>query len=620
MPDIFSEFGGRALPKGVANDPFAEFGGRASTEPGSSAQTAINEQHPDLGLWERTKVQNLTGGQDTVAVNHLKSLGFEAQPLGNFRFAIRKPGGKWYQTERSGGWPELSDLSDVVGGVVTGAGMVGGVVIGTPVGAATGTVVAGPLGTVPGGFAGGVAGSAAGGALAERGLHDIGEGLLGMKMTPEESIAAMKHEALAGAVGEVGGRALGYAGKKIVERFPAVGQAADRVGEFLKRPLKLEKAKDALGREIMAGQDVRAGVTYAATGMLPQKETLRRADIGVATAGLERKEAASEFRQQMLERVRNADSAAEEGIARGRAEAKGLKFEPSPATATRRLETQIIEEGGKKRVNIPSEIARPDWGVTAKALEGSPEVGAIMRKWFGEEFVPVMEGGLKRGSHAMLQREARLGGLIAEKGPEWAQKASTGFAQDMAAYMVGHPEFRTGLPSEVLADLAETAQGQVTQEGAATVMRTLSSKLSGRAISPRLQSAQTAFEDAIINRMRKKTSMLSSREARLLAAANDARVSQTARTALARADYSALSPKAPYADFQATWLGGRMVPPALQALTTKPAAWVGRRASAGLGEAIQRLAKLKPHLSEEQLRRIVALGAQAGAREKTSHR
>lgn len=660
---------------------------RVQKGPGSTPETAVNQQHPDLGWWERSKLMNLTGGQDTAAVRHLESLGFEARPLGDFRFAIRKPGEKsWYQTEKSGGMPEFSDITDVIGGAATTAGMVTGGVAGTAGGALLGTPAAPGVGTVALGLAGGVAGSAAGGAAVEGSLHGVGK-LLGMGITPRESLSAMGHEAAAGAIGEVGGRALGYVGGKVLQKFR--GPAA-RVGEALEKPLKVERAEKALGREHAAEDAARATFREAREGVAPYrealethranvaakavarkaeerafkptvegartqalraeeqafplKEDLRGAAAETAGAAYERKAAAMEFKEMMRQRVQNATQDAEEAIARGKAEAQGLEFEPTgySQSTTKRVEETIRRNAGEvsgrlTRMQLPTGVADPAWGVTSKALEKFPSLGAVLRKHLGKNFHPVDELGEKFGSTAMQSRSRRLAQQGAEKGADWWNETSPKLTEDLAAWMLGNPEFNAGLSEAVRAPLRAAAAGKITPELASKVVTTFQEHLTGRAITPRLAAAQRALEEAQLGQMgarkallkspeagklseaqmRKRLAaeppeslkrargeydeavqgrmgagdrMLSSSEMKAFRGARRGLSAQGARTARARATVSALDPKASEAERGMGWLGSRMLPK----LLTKPAEMGARRGMAFVGRQLRKLAAEDP--------------------------
>jgi hypothetical protein len=386
--------------------------------------------------------------------------------------------------------------------------------------------------------------------------------------------------------------------------------------------LEAYKGKLAESRATEAARRAEAAQAAGAEEMAPRQSKLLGAREEEAWARLEKAEAVKENRAAMMAKFESATGAADEAILKGRKIGLSMFPEGHPVTVTETVKT--MSGGGRPRLGVPSIVARPDFGVTAQALVDNPELGSIYRRWLGPEFVPEFVEGGKRGSFSMKNRSDRLRWLIEERGEEWAEKAGEGLVKDTAAFMLSNPAFTRDLDEAALMAIGQAAAGKVTQEGAETTIRVLETKLSGRTVTPRLREAQETLEDATIERLRataeklegqvgldpestaaqlalkqaaidrmkanaelqgartkvlpklqeaqkglagaraKRTEagagLLTAKE-QTVAPARRALEEQMARTGQARAAFSALDPRSPYANFGATWLNtGRLTP------------------------------------------------------------
>ena len=161
---------------------------RPSTMPGASASRPINEMHPDLAMGTRALIKN-TDPTSAAGLRHLRAQGFEAEDLGGYNYALRKPGGKWHQLEREGF--ELADVLDLPGDILSGVAGGAGALAGS---------AAGPAGTIGGGAAGMAAASAV--------KSGIGRAL-GLDTTLAEAAEGALIEGATGAAFEVGAKAIG---------------------------------------------------------------------------------------------------------------------------------------------------------------------------------------------------------------------------------------------------------------------------------------------------------------------------------------------------------------------------------------------------------------------------
>lgn len=158
-----------------------------SMPPGFVEDEVINEQHPDLGWWERTKLQNVAPSEASKAKYLRDRLDYDVTTIDG-RLAIKKPNeDQWYRIESDSWIPELSDITDigneVVSAIGTGLGVVGGAAASAPTG--------------PGALAGGAAGGAAAAAAIEGGRMGLGK-LAGFETTPKEALVNLGTEAVLG--------------------------------------------------------------------------------------------------------------------------------------------------------------------------------------------------------------------------------------------------------------------------------------------------------------------------------------------------------------------------------------------------------------------------------------
>jgi hypothetical protein len=233
-----------------------------------SAEVPVNEQHPGVTALTRAKLMNFAATPAT-AKRFLEKEGFEVVDRGNFNFSIRKPGEAEFKVVDPEGL-DLQDVTDVAGDVFEGVTSVVGAGFGTTAGA-----LGGPAGALAGGVAGGAAGAAAG----EGVKQGIGS-LLGIEATPEESIERLKTEAIAGAGGEILGRAAGLVSK-------GVGKAAGGVKSLA------GKAVDKAAKRTLPGQAERQGARELGRNVVDDlvpdevadkavREVTKQAEVGVA--------------------------------------------------------------------------------------------------------------------------------------------------------------------------------------------------------------------------------------------------------------------------------------------------------------------------------------------------
>ena len=207
----------------------------ASWEPGKHWMKPIDDEHPELGVWQRIKLKSLADtGPATLKLN-LEKEGFEARHRGGMSFSIRKPGEKtWYVVDPSG-FELIDDTLEFLGSIAPStAGMIAATGKGAAAGATVGTAVPG-IGNVAGGIVGGILGSGAGAAAGEAAKMGAGK-LLGIEYAPEEVGKKIAMEAAFGAGGQAaapllgklagaGKRALMGEGKEVAMRNLAKQQA-----------------------------------------------------------------------------------------------------------------------------------------------------------------------------------------------------------------------------------------------------------------------------------------------------------------------------------------------------------------------------------------------------------
>ena len=162
----------------------------AHLQPGGTAESALQEGHPDVGFMDRFRIM-FRGGDQAAGQRLLESRGFEAQAMGGSQYAVRKPGEEqWRLLDEPGA--SLQDITDVAGDVLSLGGTIGGGIVGAP---------------------GGIAGGAAGAALGSAGATGLRQILSGLPATTEEITGELGEAALTGATAELGGRVLGGAAR-----------------------------------------------------------------------------------------------------------------------------------------------------------------------------------------------------------------------------------------------------------------------------------------------------------------------------------------------------------------------------------------------------------------------
>jgi len=274
----------------ASKDKWDSIVGPTLTGPGSSPETAIDEQHPELPTSKRLKLKNFAEGiSPEVMVRELKKEGFDVFPTAD-HYAIRKPGEtKWHKVEKSGwGWMEmLKDLGDYGTDLIKDIGWLGG----AGVGAAAGTAATGgPWG----GLAVSIPAAGAGSGLAQ-GVVDFLARNAGIVPTEKESTGALKREVIHGAAGQailggagmVAGKALkGIANKYRGWRTPA---RPPTIAEQLGMKKGPKAGYDFVDREITQGMppDAYLGQRGGLRGVVPEgpagKQTRKfekYADIG----------------------------------------------------------------------------------------------------------------------------------------------------------------------------------------------------------------------------------------------------------------------------------------------------------------------------------------------------
>lgn len=198
-----------------------------AVNPGEHWSVPLQEQHPEV---ERFKLMNLSATPETMA-RYLKNQGFEAKHRGGWDFSIRKPGEDKWKVIDPDTWTDMlpfvgGDWSDVIGDVATILGATGGAVAATLPTAVTG----------PGAVVAGTAGAAGGAAAVEAGKQGLAK-LVGLDPTLGEAASRVGEEALYGATGELGGRALGALARSPLGKRALLGAGRARrgVGEVVKR-------------------------------------------------------------------------------------------------------------------------------------------------------------------------------------------------------------------------------------------------------------------------------------------------------------------------------------------------------------------------------------------------
>jgi hypothetical protein len=451
---------------------------------------------------ERTQLNNVGLG-DESRVKWLQDRGYEAG-LDEEGVKVRKPGDPtWGRIEPQGflaGKGLLGKGAELIRDFTQDAGDEWASGVGTVKGAALGTLAGTPAGPV-GAIGGGLLGAGAGAATVEAARRLAGRAA-GFEESGGEFAAGVGEQGAYGAIAQGGGQLLGAGLKKAKGLFQGaakegVEQAPGllaRVGESMQKPQQWHEADVAYRGAQSAKHQTRA---------------VRSADRA------EQQAARLEGQAELQARTQNAEGTVDDAIAAGKTRIYEVLGENWQETAKRTIGT-VERTGDDASMSLASEIARPDYGFLAKELEENPEVAHLLRKHFGEEFVPSkIEIGwvgdeinpivAKRGSYAMAQREKRLAQLIKEWGPEETARRGKEYAKDISAYMLGHPEYAKGLLPEELQALGKAAAGYTDKQTIDTVMRTFSMRISGRTITPRLFQANRALEKSTLADMNAKT-------------------------------------------------------------------------------------------------------------------
>lgn len=168
-------------------------------EPGHTPENPLPDQAPgSTGL--RAIVKNLAANPE-VALRFIQEQGWEAYPLGDLNFSVRRPGDRlWYRLDPMG--PDLQDITDLGGDVLLGTGQVLGMM-----GGAAASPVLGPAGPYAGG--------AAGGAAAE-GLRQAVAQQFGMEPSAADVGTSMGIEAGLGAAGPLVAKGVRAAARHMV--------------------------------------------------------------------------------------------------------------------------------------------------------------------------------------------------------------------------------------------------------------------------------------------------------------------------------------------------------------------------------------------------------------------
>lgn len=328
------------------------------TSPGRDPAEGL-QRHPGISFGQRALVKNLAGSDVEVAKRHLRNLGYEIQETPGyeakgFNVILRKPGEKEWKTLDPTTF-DWEDLTDVLGGTATTAAEIAGGVGGGFLG--TFTPPGAQVVTVP---AGAAAGAGIAGGATEAGLMGLGKAL-GLDPSLQEFKSSVTQEALTGAAGELGGRAL-VGGAKLA------GQGAKKFGEAARGAVvrgRLDPIDDklALRAELLKGKQ--AGLDFRKADIQVEK-----AGQGASRAGIT--EDAARVRaetQQPIAEFSRAKADLAEASLRAQSEAEAsLAAENARATARKvALEKELAEEAAK----APAEAAEATAGTAAKAPGGA---------------------------------------------------------------------------------------------------------------------------------------------------------------------------------------------------------------------------------------------------------
>lgn len=439
-----------------------------SAEPVKNVQAVSNQ--------ERFLI-NTRSHSDISTVDWLKKRGYDAE-IRDGTVAVRKKGAKdWGRVEPEGflagegfmgkGRELLQDLSaDALNELGSGVAMAQGA-LGLEGGAKA--VAKKLLGrTIPGlGLASAVTGAAAGAAGFE-GARTAAARQAGFIDTPDDYAARLKQEALLGAGGEVLGRGL------------------SAVGGFLRKELRRPLQRlDIEKRSALAGaeHDAALGSLEAAQiASQPAKTTLGSARIVEKEAALSHKVANIEAREELLQRFAAAEPETMASIKAGQ-----QAYNVNENFVLTNID-QVVKQTPKGAViNWPSSVLRPDYGIRADVLRNIPELGSVLRKWFGPNMVPLLTEELTEkgavqafGSLSMKSRDSMLKAFADENGVEYTGRAVAGFVSDLASLLKSGKLGNAVISPGDDAVLKQAASGLVTPKVSRKVMETFSRSIRGR--------------------------------------------------------------------------------------------------------------------------------------------
>jgi len=300
--------------------------------------------------------------------------------------------------------------------------------------------------------------------------------------------------------------------------------------------------------------------------------------------------------------------------------------------------------------DFPRLLLNPHYGLRAATLERYPEFLAINEKWF-PGLNPLLQGQETVreslvGSISMLERYKRFREFLRAAPKEEAQRAIKGWFGDAAALVAGHPDFADVAKSfnrETIEALLSAARGEVTPRVAETVLKTITTTFHGRNLPEYYRQAGKAFGEARLGTLGARKALKEGELETGLYGAQEAVKTEAVRAGLPRAttrlrDLQALEQKAralrsrvsgvplrtygrgptaraaqgrpagrggPYADYRATWLGGRIIPGPLRA-AINVGKMVGARgayvAGKGVGLLAERLSREIPRDAPGEIR------------------
>lgn len=586
----------------------------------------LNEQRVTSA--ERSQLNTLAPNPAS-AVDWLRRRGYDARLDAEGEIAVRKPGQPRYGRVEPTGFlagegfgGKLAELArdlgpDALNEYLSALAMGKGAALGAGAGSS-----AGPVGTVLGGVGGAAAGSTAAEAARLAAAKAAGFELGGVGGVAQN----LGEEALAGGLGELGGRAVIGAAKG------AASLARKGLGAALRAPgnptiaqaLQLPERRFTAAE---AGQEARTALAASREAHLttqleraPLAEDLRVAQAHQAGTQAELIAAQNEAAAANTAALEDDVGRAFEAIARG----KQLSAKPELPATVSRAETTVTKTAASPHFNFPAELARPDYGFRADVLQTNPGLVEILNHHLGPEYAPTLIDAatgkiainpatgkvIARGSISMAQRAARGGALAAEKGAEWTTEKTTALARDIADYLLNHPNLGTAAP-DVLEQLTRTAHGIYTPGGVTTTANTLKTVLSGRMLTPRLHAAQLAHnlareETAASAAAFKQSGTAAAESARNLKEAQALHSGALASERMLYRESKPLTGRSTMGRVIATGIGSHFGPggaiagaiaPELQAAIAAPlrkgAAAVGRALERPRPRALQRLSRLR---------------------------